>query len=659
MNPSVDIGVCTHRRPALAECLRSLDGLVLPDGLVAGVIVADNDDIASARAMVEAWKATSSHDVTYLHAPAHNISIARNAILHASRAPRLAFIDDDETVDPDWLAELWRRMDETGAAAVLGPVRSSFGAAAPAWMRSGTFHDTQPVRVRGSIRTGYTCNVLLDTGAPAVRGRRFDPALGRSGGEDTAFLSAVHAAGGSIDYAERALVREHVPDERATMRWLLQRRYRFGQTHAGQLPPTGAAGRIGRVAVALAKLGACGAQAAIALPSPIGRRRAILRGALHWGAVCSLLGRRTIEPYAPPASSGAIPVAAAARADGTKPDDTMLGGTTLDGTTLDGTGPDAPLVSVVIAAHDAEAFVDGAIRSALAQRGVALEVIVVDDASRDATRAVVEAVGDPRVRLVGLSTNVGPGGARNAAIDAARGRWIAVLDADDAMEPTRLARLSAQGDAARADVVADDLTIEREGRPPLAMFGEDRLARLSPLRLDALLDGSRVFGGRRDLGYLKPLLRREFLGRHRLRYDAGLRVGEDFDLLARALAAGASFVLEPRAGYRYRVRAGSISHRLDAPRLTAMMAADERLAHAHALDAPSLRALRRRRRAFRDALTFTSAVEALKTGRPAAALRAVAVRPSALPLFRMPIGARLSRALSHVQAPQSAGAVRP
>ena len=304
---------------------------------------------------------------------------------------------------------------------------------------------------------------------------------------------------------------------------------------------------------------------------------------------------------------------------------------------------DAPLVSVVIAAHDAERFVGHAIRAALAQRDVALEVVVADDASRDGTCDVVTAFADPRVRLVRLAANAGPGGARNAAIGEARGSWIAVLDADDGMERGRLARLAGIAKVWAADVVADDLLIERDGHPTEAMFGAKPLPMVAPLRLEQLLAGSRVFGGRRDLGYVKPLFRRSFLERNALRYDPALRVGEDFDLLARTLAAGAVGAMVGVPGYRYRVRAGSISHRLDAPRLRAMIAADERLTRDHDLSAAARRALRRRRRSFLDALAFTLAVDGLKDGRVRDALVALARRPSALPLFRMPIAARLPR----------------
>ena len=82
----------------------------------------------------------------------------------------------------------------------------------------------------------------------------------------------------------------------------------------------------------------------------------------------------------------------------------------------------APDVSVVIAAYNAEATLDRAIASAIAQKDVRVEIIVVDDQSRDATLDVARAYPGDIVRVVALARNRGPGGARNAGLDVARGR---------------------------------------------------------------------------------------------------------------------------------------------------------------------------------------------------------------------------------------------
>jgi hypothetical protein len=107
--------------------------------------------------------------------------------------------------------------------------------------------------------------------------------------------------------------------------------------------------------------------------------------------------------------------------------------------------PRPPLVSAVIPAFNAESSIDGALDSVFAQTYPHVEVIVVDDGSTDRTRDHVEAWGR-RVRLLG-QPNGGPAKARNAAITASRGEFVAFLDADDAWLPDKLARQAAYFDA--------------------------------------------------------------------------------------------------------------------------------------------------------------------------------------------------------------------
>ena len=96
-NRSIDIGVCTFRRAELADTLRSLAAMDMPSGFDVSVIIADNDDTPSARDLVTALSRELTLPIHYRHAPARNISIARNACLDASTADFVAFIDDDET----------------------------------------------------------------------------------------------------------------------------------------------------------------------------------------------------------------------------------------------------------------------------------------------------------------------------------------------------------------------------------------------------------------------------------------------------------------------------------------------------------------------------------------------------------------------------------
>lgn len=101
-----------------------------------------------------------------------------------------------------------------------------------------------------------------------------------------------------------------------------------------------------------------------------------------------------------------------------------------------------PLVSIITAAYNAEKLVEATINSAIAQSYADWEMLVVDDCSLDATCQVVEnaSTRDSRVRLLRHAVNQGPAGARDTAIQAARGRFIAFLDSDDLWLPSKLER---------------------------------------------------------------------------------------------------------------------------------------------------------------------------------------------------------------------------
>lgn len=294
---SVDICICTFQRPFLAQTLASIARLA-HGGHMLRVIIADNDHEPSARRLVDDLRAQFPFPITYIHAPAANICIARNACLDHADADFVAFVDDDETVTLAWITALVDRAQASGAAAVLGPVRAIYGSEAPRWMVEGDFHSTLPVFVGGTIRTGYTCNVLIRWSA-RWRGLRFDLALGQSGGEDTAFFYRLTELGGSIDYAPQAVIEEPVPVERATMPWLVRRRLRFGQTH-GMLQ---AGPRAKALAIVVAKIGYCGAMTALTAFSPVLRRRNWLRAVLHVGVAGGILGVRQAVHYGQPTPS--------------------------------------------------------------------------------------------------------------------------------------------------------------------------------------------------------------------------------------------------------------------------------------------------------------------------------------------------------------------
>lgn len=294
----VTIGICTFRRPHVAETLRAAQAQS-GAALTADVLVADNDETPSAQALVEATiaqAAPGAPPARYLHAPARNISIARNAILDAAEGDWIAFLDDDETVAPAWLATLAATAERTGADVVFGAVVARYPADAPAWIRDGDFHST---RIEGDPQRrgqGHSGAVLMRWRGAPWADVRFDLALGRSGGEDTLFFDTLRARGARMAYAPDAVAQEEAPPARLTFDWLWRRRFRYGQTHAALLARDGATAPI-EMAKAAAKAAACFAMAGMMLPSPVLRRRWLLRGALHCGVAARFAGRRDLELY--------------------------------------------------------------------------------------------------------------------------------------------------------------------------------------------------------------------------------------------------------------------------------------------------------------------------------------------------------------------------
>jgi succinoglycan biosynthesis protein ExoM len=228
----VDIGICTFKRPQVADTLRSLSRLTLKPHWHIHVIVADNDECDSARNLVETTARETGLSVSYIHAPARNISVARNACLGSATATFFAFIDDDELVTDNWLLEMLSTAESSGAEIILGPLNAIYQPDAPKWMRHGDFHSARPVWVNNVIITGYTSNVLFRPFAPAIKGLRFRERLGRYGMEDSVFFSEAVKAGCRIAYANTAIVTEIVAPERTKLGWLMRRRLKSGHIHS-------------------------------------------------------------------------------------------------------------------------------------------------------------------------------------------------------------------------------------------------------------------------------------------------------------------------------------------------------------------------------------------------------------------------------------------
>lgn len=238
---TVAVCACTYKRP---EGLRVLLGGLerqtfesVPRPAL-HVVIADNEGSERARAICEDFQRRSGIPLTYVHESARGISFARNACLDhiPDGFDFFTFIDDDEIPEDDWLERLIEAQAATGADVVQGPVIPVFDKTAPEWLRDGDFLGWPRRNWRGTrlnlaefdeLPEAYTNNVLVRRARVAAIGLRFDPVYALTGGGDSAFFRALHAAGARIVYAPRAVVTETVPPERANLWYRLRLEYRI------------------------------------------------------------------------------------------------------------------------------------------------------------------------------------------------------------------------------------------------------------------------------------------------------------------------------------------------------------------------------------------------------------------------------------------------
>ncbi|HRH36885.1 MAG TPA: glycosyltransferase [Flavobacteriales bacterium] len=199
-----------------------------------------------------------------------------------------------------------------------------------------------------------------------------------------------------------------------------------------------------------------------------------------------------------------------------------------------------PRVTVLMTLFNKGRYVEEAVRSVLANSFTDIEVLVVDDASTDEGPERVRAIGDPRVRLLTTTTNGGRPTAANRGYDAARGEFIAVLDADDVMHSDRIKRQVEFLDG-HPDVgaVGSSLSVFGEKAEQWNWASSDEEARGRMLFSDPVCYGT-------------CMLRRSILDEHHLRCDtAWLYPGMDY-LFLLTLAPHLRFanIQEPLTLYR-------------------------------------------------------------------------------------------------------------
>jgi CDP-glycerol glycerophosphotransferase len=215
----------------------------------------------------------------------------------------------------------------------------------------------------------------------------------------------------------------------------------------------------------------------------------------------------------------------------------------------------APQITVVLPVYGVQDYLPECLDSILAQDGARVEVIAVDDASPDDCGKILDARAalDPRLRVVHLAANAGPGHARNTGLDLATGEYVWFVDADDTLAPGALAQVSARLDGDHPDLLLVDYTDRYPDGSTAPSPGADllRAAPPGPFTLAeqpqlinlTMTAWSKVFG-------------RDWLRQLGVPFSAGIH--EDVVVTCAALLAARRITALPGACYQYRrARPGS------------------------------------------------------------------------------------------------------
>lgn len=302
------ISLCTRNRPKmLGQCLDSLVPALAAADSETFVIVVENSARPDCEAVVQRF--AGRLDITYLMEPEPGIPFARNRGIEAALARGfdwLIFIDDDEFVQPDWLAVLAAAPARFAAEVFSGPRLRVCPPGTPAWFPRDLGETRLPT---GTARqSAYTANTMAAARLFRADGLnlRFDPRFRMTGGSDTDLFRRFTRGGGKIIWIDEAVLSEEFPVARMTLRWnwdrhvrmtnnvVFMERYHLGNARgrwqavksmAGMLPMTFA-----RLLAGLLRYPF----------DPVTARRHLFMAAMKcagiWGFVLGLLGRE-VNPY--------------------------------------------------------------------------------------------------------------------------------------------------------------------------------------------------------------------------------------------------------------------------------------------------------------------------------------------------------------------------
>ncbi len=232
---SISVCVCTYKREKLLrECLSSIIE-IKRDNFSVNLIIIDNDIHKSSEETVKKIRNIAKIEVYYFCEPKKGIPHARNKAINEVKnlkSDYLAFVDDDEIVDSDWLRKLFNLAESYDFDVVVsGSVSYVVPMEVPEYLRS--FIEDKKKSIEGEeVDSCATNNVLVPMRALCKSNLIFDTKFPLAGGTDTVFFKQLSLSGIKIVKCPESIVYEKVPFARASVMWLSKRKFRVGITQS-------------------------------------------------------------------------------------------------------------------------------------------------------------------------------------------------------------------------------------------------------------------------------------------------------------------------------------------------------------------------------------------------------------------------------------------
>jgi len=232
------IACCTYKRPdSLERLLKSLSELSFPENIKTDILIVDNDKEQSAKSIVEKYQKLISNTIHYTIEENLGLSNVRNKALRETlklQASHMAFVDDDEVVDADWLLnhiEFYNTYPYIHISSA--PTFARFEKKYPNYITKNNVFKTHSTKAHGQLREHCaTGNVFFPMDIIEKHQIFFDSEHNLIGGEDGAFFLAITEKGYNIGWNTKAINYEIIGDARANIHWIIERKFYNGYSGA-------------------------------------------------------------------------------------------------------------------------------------------------------------------------------------------------------------------------------------------------------------------------------------------------------------------------------------------------------------------------------------------------------------------------------------------